>query len=132
MEKEDVLADSLQTYRKLANDDQDSVRLLTIQDLIVIAKKLGPQDTKTQLLAQLRSSLSDKSWRVRYMVANHFVEVGDVRAAVTRPHTFGSSQRLWVARSLTKSLLLPLLLCSRIMRRKFGRPVPLRSLDSAN
>lgn len=75
MAKEHVVSDALPIYRKLANDDQDSVRLLTIQDLIVIAKQLGTKDTKEQLLGQLRQSVSDKSWRVRYMAANHFVEV---------------------------------------------------------
>lgn len=61
-------------YRKLASDDQDSVRLLTVEDLIAIAKQLDPAEVKEQLLVQIRQSVSDKSWRVRYMVANHFVE----------------------------------------------------------
>ena len=29
-------------YRKLSSDDQDSVRLLTVEDLIAIAKQLEP------------------------------------------------------------------------------------------
>lgn len=70
-----VLSSILPVYKKLATDDQDSVRLLTVQDLIAISQQLGPEDVKSHLLVQLRSSVSDKSWRVRYMVANHFVEV---------------------------------------------------------
>lgn len=62
-------------YRKLSSDDQDSVRLLTVEDLIAIAKQLEPVEVREQLLAQIRQSATDKSWRVRYMVANHFVEV---------------------------------------------------------
>ena len=62
-------------YRKLSSDDQDSVRLLTVEDLIAIAKQLGGPEVKEQLLVQVRQSAGDKSWRVRYMVANHFVEV---------------------------------------------------------
>lgn len=62
-------------YRKLASDDQDSVRLLTVEDLIAIAKQLEPAEVKEQLLVQIRQSASDKSWRVRFMVANHFVAV---------------------------------------------------------
>jgi serine/threonine-protein phosphatase 2A regulatory subunit A len=75
MSKEHALSSALPVYRKLSIDDQDSVRLLTVQDLIVVAQQLGPEDVKEHLLIQLRQSVSDKSWRVRYMIANHFVEV---------------------------------------------------------
>lgn len=75
MSKEHVISSALPIYRKLACDDQDSVRLLTVQDLIVIAQQLEPDEVKEQLLLQLRQSVADKSWRVRYMVANYFVEV---------------------------------------------------------
>ena len=67
-------------YRKLSSDDQDSVRLLTVEDLIAIAKQFSGAEVKEQLLLQIRQSAQDKSWRVRYMVANHFVEVRLFRA----------------------------------------------------
>lgn len=82
--KEQVISSALPVYRKLAADDQDSVRLLTVQDLIVIAQQLQPDEVKDQLLLQLRQSVSDKSWRVRYMVANYFVEVRMYLPAVGR------------------------------------------------
>ena len=74
--KEHVLSDILPTYRKLAADDQDSVRLLTVEDLITIASQLDHSEVKQELLTQLRQAASDKSWRVRYMVASEFVKVG--------------------------------------------------------
>ena len=46
-----------------------------MEDLIVIAKRLTPAEIKEQLLRQIRQSIGDKSWRVRYMAANHFNEV---------------------------------------------------------
>jgi serine/threonine-protein phosphatase 2A regulatory subunit A len=48
------------------------VRLLTVEDLVVIAGQLSPAEVKEQLLKQIRQSVSDKAWRVRYMAANHF------------------------------------------------------------
>jgi serine/threonine-protein phosphatase 2A regulatory subunit A len=48
---------------------------LTVEDLIVIAQQLTPAEVKEQLLKQVRHSIADKSWRVRYMAANHFNEV---------------------------------------------------------
>ena len=62
-------------YRKLQADDQDSVRLLTVEDLIAIASQLSPPEVKEQLLKQIRQTMTDKSWRVRYMAASHFNEV---------------------------------------------------------
>ena len=70
-----ISSDGLPIYRRLQSDDQDSVRLLTIEDLIVIVQRMSPNEVKEQLLKPIRSSIGDKSWRVRYMVATHFNEV---------------------------------------------------------
>lgn len=39
---------------------------------MVIAQQLSPAEVKDQLLKQIRQSVSDKAWRVRYMAASHF------------------------------------------------------------
>lgn len=75
MSKQHVLSDGLPIYRRLQSDDQDSVRLLTVEDLITIAQQMSPAEVKEQLLKQIRHSIADKSWRVRYMAAQHFNEV---------------------------------------------------------
>lgn len=62
-------------YKRLQSDDQDSVRLLTVEDLIAIARGLTPAEVKDQLLKNIRQTVGDKSWRVRYMAALHFNEV---------------------------------------------------------
>jgi len=62
----------LNIYRRLQADDQDSVRLLTVEDLVIIAQQLSPAEVKEQLLKQMRQSVTDKAWRVRYMAASHF------------------------------------------------------------
>lgn len=48
---------------------------MTVEDLIAIAQQLTPAEVKEQLLKQIRQTVTDKSWRVRYMAANHFNEV---------------------------------------------------------
>jgi serine/threonine-protein phosphatase 2A regulatory subunit A len=70
-----ILSDGLPIYRRLQSDDQDSVRLLTIEDLIAIAKRITPAEVKEHLLKQIKQSVGDKSWRVRYMAATHFNDV---------------------------------------------------------
>jgi len=63
-------------YKRLASDDQDSVRLLTIPDLIAISEGLNPKTQVKELVgAELAASWSDKSWRVKYMLAERFVEL---------------------------------------------------------
>jgi serine/threonine-protein phosphatase 2A regulatory subunit A len=46
-----------------------------VEDLIVIAKELTPAEVKEQLLKQIRHTVADKSWRVRYMAAKYINEV---------------------------------------------------------
>lgn len=70
-----LLSEIVPLYKKLAADDQDSVRLLTIPDLIAIAEQLSPAELKAELAVQTNASYTDKSWRVRYMLADHFVEL---------------------------------------------------------
>ncbi|KZT74630.1 ARM repeat-containing protein [Daedalea quercina L-15889] len=75
--KPHVLGDGLAIYRRLQLDDQDSVRLLTVEDLIAIAQSFSPAEVKEHLLKQIRQTVGDKSWRVRYMSASHFNELAE-------------------------------------------------------
>ncbi|KAL0951174.1 hypothetical protein HGRIS_007905 [Hohenbuehelia grisea] len=77
LSKDHILSDGLPIYRRLQSDDQDSVRLLTVEDLIVIAQQLEHAEVEELLLKQIRLSIGDKSWRVRYMAANHFNELAE-------------------------------------------------------
>jgi len=65
----------LTLFNELANDDQDSVRLLTVEILVAIAKRFDEQKNRETLLEPLKSLARDKAWRVRYMVSSKFVEV---------------------------------------------------------
>jgi len=72
-----VVEDMIPLFKHLAVDDQDSVRLLTVEVLIAIAEGV-PKDqhqSHQTLLEALRALFEDKSWRVRYMVADRFEKV---------------------------------------------------------
>jgi len=64
-------------FQHLASDDQDSVRLLTVEVLISIAEVIPKEQQPSHgvLLTALRSLFEDKSWRVRYMVAEKFEKI---------------------------------------------------------
>ncbi len=65
--------------------------MLTIPDLIALATNLSPDETKEHLLDPLRASVGDKSWRVRYMIANEFVDLAEaVGEGVVREELVGA------------------------------------------
>jgi serine/threonine-protein phosphatase 2A regulatory subunit A len=72
-----VIDEMLPLFEHLSNDDQDSVRLLTVEILIAIAEAVPKeqQSSHGKLLEALRNLFEDKSWRVRYMVADRFGKV---------------------------------------------------------
>jgi serine/threonine-protein phosphatase 2A regulatory subunit A len=72
-----IIDEMIGLFQYLASDDQDSVRLLTVDILISIAEEIpkAQQSSHGVLLASLRSLFEDKSWRVRYMVADRFEKV---------------------------------------------------------
>lgn len=74
MPPEIVVAEMISLFQHLAQDDQDSVRLLTVEVLISIAEVIPKEQHPNHgvLLTTLKNLFSDKSWRVRYMVANRF------------------------------------------------------------
>ncbi|QDS73762.1 Polyamine N-acetyltransferase 1 [Venturia effusa] len=72
-----VIEEMIPMFRHLASDDQDSVRLLTVEILIAIAEVVPKEQQSSHgiLLTALRSLFEDKSWRVRYMVADRFEKI---------------------------------------------------------
>lgn len=73
-----VIDEMIPLFQHLASDDQDSVRLLTVEVLIAIAEVVPKEQQSSHgvLLTALRNLFEDKSWRVRYMVADKFEKVG--------------------------------------------------------
>jgi serine/threonine-protein phosphatase 2A regulatory subunit A len=72
-----VIQEMIPLFQHLAGDEQDSVRLLTVDILIAIAEVVPKEQQSSHgvLLTALRSLFEDKSWRVRYMVADRFEKV---------------------------------------------------------
>jgi len=89
-----VIDEMIPLFQHLVQDDQDSVRLLTVEILIAIAEVVPKEQQASHgvLLTSLRNLIEDKSWRVRYMIADRFEKVrgpGDVvtcDTVLTRPY----------------------------------------------
>ncbi|KAK4218078.1 armadillo-type protein [Rhypophila decipiens] len=72
-----VVQEMIPMFEHLAGDDQDSVRLLTVEILISIAEVVPKEQQSSHgvLLRSLRQLIEDKSWRVRYMIADRFEKI---------------------------------------------------------
>ncbi|KAK5988858.1 Protein phosphatase PP2A regulatory subunit A [Cladobotryum mycophilum] len=72
-----VIDEMIPLFQHLVQDDQDSVRLLTVEVLISIAEGVPKEQQSSHgvLLTSLRNLIEDKSWRVRYMIADRFEKI---------------------------------------------------------
>jgi len=81
LEKKTVIEEIIELFRFVAGDDQDSVRLLCVDVLIAVCEKIKAPEEKSSmgefgiLVSGLRGVCGDRSWRVRYMVADRFEKV---------------------------------------------------------
>eukprot|EP01087_Luapelamoeba_hula_P024695 TRINITY_DN949_c0_g1_i1.p1 TRINITY_DN949_c0_g1~~TRINITY_DN949_c0_g1_i1.p1 ORF type:complete len:586 (+),score=99.05 TRINITY_DN949_c0_g1_i1:135-1892(+) len=77
VEKEYVKDEIVPLFKRLSEDDQDSVRLLVVETCVALARMFSTEEKIQLVLPTVRLSATDKSWRVRYMMAEHFVELCD-------------------------------------------------------
>ncbi|CAI4224083.1 unnamed protein product [Auanema sp. JU1783] len=71
----DTLVEELHNiFCDLAVDEQDSVRLLTVESCVAISTLLG-NETRDLVRPVLTNLIDDKSWRVRFMVAEKLCEI---------------------------------------------------------
>ncbi|CAN6876006.1 unnamed protein product [Brassica oleracea var. botrytis] len=76
IESAHLKTDVMSMFDDLTQDDQDSVRLLAVEGCAALGKLLEPQDCVAHILPVIVNfSQQDKSWRVRYMVANQLYEL---------------------------------------------------------
>ena len=101
-----VVEEMIPLFQHLASDDQDSVRLLTVEILIAIAEVVPKEQQSSHgvLLTALRSLIEDKSWRVRYMVADRFEKVSHHLAALYQLLINSRLPRLWTMKLLHETL----------------------------
>lgn len=70
-----VATDVMPLAEKLAVDDQDSVRLLSVDTAVALSGILSAAVAAEKLLPVVVSLTEDRSWRVRWSVASKFTEL---------------------------------------------------------
>ncbi|KAJ8605443.1 hypothetical protein CTAYLR_003329 [Chrysophaeum taylorii] len=71
----------LELFRSLADDDQDSVRLQTVENCVALASKFDERDVVPVVLA----TAADRSWRVRWSAAEAFPRICEACRAADSP-----------------------------------------------
>lgn len=78
VQNEPMLPELIEVFEKLAKDEQDSVRILAINNCISLGKLSSSADWQAQILPVVKACAEDKSWRVRYMMADHVQQLCEV------------------------------------------------------
>lgn len=95
MDLGDVKTHLVPLFVLLAQDEQDSVRLVAVESCVHIASLLTPAENKKFILSALKSAAEDASWRVRYMVADKFTALQEsVGEEITKTHLVSAFVKL--------------------------------------
>jgi len=87
--------DFYNVFQKFAKDTQDTVRLLAIEACVSLGGLYSIEENKEKFLPTIRSLTSDKSWRVRYMVAEQFSNICTILGEeLTKTEMMGTYIRL--------------------------------------
>ena len=75
--KEILTGEIFNHFKNLTNDDSDSVRIITIESLIELARVFNDDDNKTYVIPLIIQMTGDKSWRVRHHLAKSFANLAE-------------------------------------------------------
>jgi len=85
LDKSQVLDQMLQSFLDLSKDEQDSVRLLCIENCISIGEMLTLEENQKFIKPIILACAKDLAWRVRYMVANFYQTLVNILGGDTSP-----------------------------------------------
>jgi serine/threonine-protein phosphatase 2A regulatory subunit A len=73
LDKHDLLADIIQVYQQLSQEDtQDTIRVACVHTSLVIGRMLTAEENRTHTVQVIQDAAQDRSWRVRLTVAKNF------------------------------------------------------------
>ncbi len=70
-----MLSELVPVFRQLANDEQDTIRVLCINSLVALANYLNKEENQVHTLGVLLQAGEDKSWKVRLAFARNFADL---------------------------------------------------------
>jgi len=85
IDKAHILEQIMHIFVDLSQDDQDSVRLLCIENCISLGEIFSPEENKQHIKPIILVCANDLAWRVRYMVANYYQVLVHILGGDTSP-----------------------------------------------
>lgn len=67
----------LTIFGKVHKDEQDSVRMHSIECCVAFSQQLSAAKVTSALLPYIKKLSEDKSWRIRYMVADKIIDLAN-------------------------------------------------------
>jgi len=65
----------LSIFASLQTDQQDIVRMAGVESCILFASKISASQVNAQLVPCIKKFGEDKSWRIRYLVADKIIDI---------------------------------------------------------
>eukprot|EP01129_Flabellula_baltica_P011045 TRINITY_DN4756_c0_g1_i1.p1 TRINITY_DN4756_c0_g1~~TRINITY_DN4756_c0_g1_i1.p1 ORF type:complete len:393 (+),score=87.30 TRINITY_DN4756_c0_g1_i1:21-1199(+) len=75
MEKHYLITDAMALFATLSQDEQDTVRVLSVKNAIAIGKNISDDQKISLLLPVLEDLSNDASWKVRYELSKRLVDI---------------------------------------------------------
>mmetsp|Transcript_29538 Transcript_29538/g.75186 ORF Transcript_29538/g.75186 Transcript_29538/m.75186 type:complete len:603 (-) Transcript_29538:68-1876(-) len=76
--QDSMFRELITVFVQLSGDEQDSVRILAISNCIALGKLKSTPEWQAQILPIMKVCTEDKSWRVRYMMADNVKQLCEV------------------------------------------------------
>ncbi|CAK0795939.1 unnamed protein product [Prorocentrum cordatum] len=84
--QESMLPELVEAFEKLCKDEQESVRILAIANCVALGRLQPSAERQAQIFPVVESCAQDKSWRVRYVMAEHVHTLCEVFQAKAEAH----------------------------------------------
>ena len=77
VEKQYVINEILPIFRRLAQDEQDQIRIICIESLVPLAAYLTKEENQVNTLGAILAAGEDKNWKVRLTFAKNFDKLAE-------------------------------------------------------
>ena len=77
MKADNFVQEMIPILKTLSNDDQDSVRVLCIDSIVLMSKVFTKELNKGNIIPILIQMIRDKAWKVRIKISNNYTNLAD-------------------------------------------------------
>jgi len=87
MKSDSFIQDMIPILKLLSNDDQDSVRVLCIDSIVLMSKVFTKELNKANIIPILILMIRDKAWKVRIKISNNYTALAEAMGSEITDHS---------------------------------------------